>query len=795
MSTVLASPAVSTPAFKPTAEQEAVVDFVASGRGSLDVDALAGAAKSSTLRLAAPEIKGKALVLAFNVSIKKALEASMPEHFDVLTINGLGHRAWQRVLGSTRINLENNKLYRLIRQEMEDNGFSYKDNEEIKDLLQSCVNAARTHGLVPEYRYPALPKVFIPDTVEGWLHLSDLAELDLTLKQLETALPMIRSILKKSIDQAFTGLIDFADQIYMSCQPAGTMVARANRGAQGFTWTPIEFIQEGDSVVSYNRKTGKFSGLYSHASKVGKTAVRPYTGKLYSVSVADKSTQATDSHKWLTRFVPDLARKPVWFTYLMEKDGWFRVGVTKNIGRRPDGSSSFGLACRAALETADKAWVLGAYASEQEARIGEALTSISFGITEQMFRDTNGAALSTAMHDAIARNIYVLPCAQACLEHFGRKYEFPFWTKNATRGLQSAFVTETCNLLPGLMELAAFTGGEEAAWLPLSLESEDVTDLPVYSMDVEKTELYISDGILTHNCCFNGAFPKYETVFGDEIQDFSPLNHYMLRKVVSSRFIGVGDERQSIYAFRGADSDSIPKIRQMFQTQTLQLSTTFRCARKIVDNVHWHAPHMKAADWAPEGEISTWEEWDSFNIPAGAMVICRNNAPLIGLAFKLLSQGTPITIVGGEFSKQLLGFIRRLSSNNPEMSASLFFAQLDKWMQDEINEAEARRSPSRAERATDKAEALRALPGQTVGDLMKALGAIFACKDGIITLSSGHKSKGLEEGTILHLSPHLIPSRFAETEKAKLQEKNLKYVIDTRAKTRLIYANFDMMGD
>ena len=505
----LAKPAIGS-GFRPTAEQDAVIQHIAQGDSSLDVDALAGAAKSTTLRMAAPQVRGKALAIAFNVSTKKALEQSMPEGIDVLTLNGLGHRAWQRMLGSTRLKLEENKMYRLIRAAMEENGLDYKDDADTKDLIQSCVNAARTHGLVPAGKYPGVPKSFIPDTEEGWLELSDTAELDLKRSDLPRIVPIVRSILKKSIEQAYAGVIDFSDQIYMSC-------------------------------------------------------------------------------------------------------------------------------------------------------------------------------------------------------------------------------------------------------------------------------------------CFNGAFPRYDAVLGDEIQDFSPLNHYMLRKVVTGRFYGVGDERQSIYAFRGADADSIPKLRSMFSTTTLPLSTTFRCAKRIVENVHWRAPHMRAAEWAPEGEIETWGEWTTDQIPVGAMVICRNNAPLISLAFKLLSQGTPITIIGGEFSKQLQGFIRRISGGDPEMKSSIFFALLDKWLGEELREAEDRRNPARAGRATDKAEAIHALPGKTVGDISAALERIFAAKNGIITLSSGHKSKGLEESTIVHLSPHLIPSRFAESDRAKLQEDNLKYVIDTRAKTKLIYANYDLV--
>ena len=204
---------------------------------------------------------------------------------------------------------------------------------------------------------------------------------------------------------------------------------------------------------------------------------------------------------------------------------------------------------------------------------------------------------------------------------------------------------------------------------------------------------------------------------------------------------------------------------------------------------------MKAADWAPEGEVKTWKGWKLDDIPPGAFVICRNNAPLISIGFKLLARGVPITVQGGEISKSLINFILRIGNKDPSMSAGLFYANLDKWLSSELVEAEARRSPSRAERATDKADMCRALPGKTVGDLVNALKAIFSQTDGIITLMSGHKSKGLEADTVIHLSPHLIPSRFAQTDRAKLQEQNLQYVIETRPKLCLVKANFDLLED
>ena len=50
---------------------------------------------------------------------------------------------------------------------------------------------------------------------------------------------------------------------------------------------------------------------------------------------------------------------------------------------------------------------------------------------------------------------------------------------------------------------------------------------------------------------------------------------------------------------------------------------------------------------------------------------------------------------------------------------------------------------------------------------------------GAITLTTGHKAKGLEWDTVYHLDPYLI-----RTDKEE-QEKNLSYVITTRSANKL----------
>jgi len=69
---------------------------------------------------------------------------------------------------------------------------------------------------------------------------------------------------------------------------------------------------------------------------------------------------------------------------------------------------------------------------------------------------------------------------------------------------------------------------------------------------------------------------KFKYVFVDECQDLNPMQHALVRKLIDpdgGRLIIVGDPRQSIYGFAGADIDSFQKMANLFpNTVELPLS-------------------------------------------------------------------------------------------------------------------------------------------------------------------------------------------------------------------------------
>lgn len=288
---------------------------------------------------------------------------------------------------------------------------------------------------------------------------------------------------------------------------------------------------------------------------------------------------------------------------------------------------------------------------------------------------------------------------------------------------------------------------------------------------------------------FGGTFPRFPLVMGDEVQDFSAINHAMLEKLIVGRFIGVGDPYQSIYGFRGAVANGMQNLKEKFGMKELTLSVSFRCPREVVRNAQRiRVPHMQFPEWAAEGRVTTLEKWSSADIPDNAAIICRNNAPLFSCALRLLRAGRGCQLVGSDLGPGLVKVLKKLGPET--MTRDQTYAAIDQWESERL-------AKSKAKGATkDRAECLRVFAGfgDTLGGAIAYAEHLFSAS-GPIQLLSGHKAKGLEWQTVFHLDPWRIPSVYAETEEEKEQELNVKYVIETRAKENLFFVDLETFGE
>lgn len=265
----------------------------------------------------------------------------------------------------------------------------------------------------------------------------------------------------------------------------------------------------------------------------------------------------------------------------------------------------------------------------------------------------------------------------------------------------------------------------------------------VYSLKVEKHELYVADNILTHN---------------------------------------------SIYGFAGADANSYNNLRNLFKgTVELPLSVNYRCGTDIVEHAKEINPVILPFKKNPKGLV---KESTCKTISDGDWVLCRNVKPLIVMNLYFLIKGQKSFVRGKDIGKGLEVFIKKMNCN----SISSLLKKIDLTVGLEVNKMKAKgvRNPQNTEkidRMVQRTDAIKILSKNvsSVSALVQFIRSVFKDEGEGVCLSTIHKSKGLENDNIFILCPELIPSKYATQPWQLEQESNLDYVARTRAKKELHY--------
>ncbi|MCG8534280.1 MAG: ATP-dependent helicase, partial [Pseudomonadales bacterium] len=80
----------------------------------------------------------------------------------------------------------------------------------------------------------------------------------------------------------------------------------------------------------------------------------------------------------------------------------------------------------------------------------------------------------------------------------------------------------------------------------------------------------------------------YQHVLVDEMQDTNPLQWRILNALSSAHLFCVGDDAQSIYAFRGADFRNVHEFEDRLEdATTLKLQENYRSTQEILDVANW----------------------------------------------------------------------------------------------------------------------------------------------------------------------------------------------------------------
>lgn len=276
----------------------------------------------------------------------------------------------------------------------------------------------------------------------------------------------------------------------------------------------------------------------------------------------------------------------------------------------------------------------------------------------------------------------------------------------------------------------------------------------------------------------------FALVVVDEAQDMTVAQLEIARGVCKGRLAVVGDDRQAIYGFRGADSESLDRLKTELRATELGLTITYRCGRVIVEKAATLVPDFEAGPDNPDGEIqSISEEKLTCAVQPGDFVLSRINAPLVSVAMSLLRNQKRARVAGRDIGAGLKALIRKLKAP----SVPQLLVKLRGWEEKETHRAiSAGRNEAAIDAIHDKAETLLVLTegARSVSDVETRIDALFTDdglgQAGVITCSSVHRSKGLEANRVFLLASTLYP-RGRDRE-----EENIEYVAVTRAKQLLV---------
>jgi superfamily I DNA/RNA helicase len=296
-------------------------------------------------------------------------------------------------------------------------------------------------------------------------------------------------------------------------------------------------------------------------------------------------------------------------------------------------------------------------------------------------------------------------------------------------------------------------------------------------------------------------FQTYQFVLTDECQDLNAaqLELSLMLAGKNGRMLYVGDPRQAIYGFSGADNRSYQKIVERTGATELPLSLCYRCPKshiELVNRIYPEIPIESTVDANPGileciEKSDLWDEEHPGRLVVGDMVLSRKTAPLVSLCIRLIGQGIAATVKGKDIGKQIKSELEAIAdiTGFRYEEFNLFVEQYREFKfqtYENLDNAEQLK-----ENLADKLNALFTIyssqPNATcIEHLCNYIDDLFSDDESPITLSTCHRAKGLEGERIFIIKPEDMPMTWdRQLGWQKEQEDNLLYVALTRSKSAL----------
>lgn len=277
----------------------------------------------------------------------------------------------------------------------------------------------------------------------------------------------------------------------------------------------------------------------------------------------------------------------------------------------------------------------------------------------------------------------------------------------------------------------------------------------------------------------------YDVLLVDETQDLNKLQLWFVRSAIRAggRIVAVGDPHQAIYAWRGADSEAMPRMIRELNAKVLPLSVCYRCPKSVIQLAKTIVPQIEAAPGAEEGLVRSCSMDELRRVAQpGQLILSRINAPLMSLCLGFLRQNRRARMAGREIGKTLTSLIDRSKARTvPDLASWLRHYQAA-----EVERLTKLGKERKIEEVFDRVACLNALSeGETlVSAVREKLDSLFAdtSKESTIVCSSVHKAKGDEREVV-----YMLDDTFRrKNEKNPAEAQNIFYVAVTRAKRELV---------
>ena len=283
----------------------------------------------------------------------------------------------------------------------------------------------------------------------------------------------------------------------------------------------------------------------------------------------------------------------------------------------------------------------------------------------------------------------------------------------------------------------------------------------------------------------------------DEAQDASLAQQDVVSRCFkrNTRLLAFGDKDQTINSWCGSDTEAFEHLKDssVFRRDAKEypLTTNYRCGKKIIEYAKQYTDNnIKAREDAHDGIVR--HEASLMEVKNGDMILCRNSAPLMEVYRQGVSDGQKMYFRGEELGNNLKISADCANGNSiQEIINNMKKRLIATWdfltKEYELDPRETM-TDSRIITLLDTIKTMENLPKtvETRKDLEKFVNDVFSDegKDGI-QLSTIHRAKGLEADNVFIICPSLIPSRLAELDWEREEEKHLQYVMCTRPKNTL----------